>query len=99
VTITAVPLPSSSLSAVPVTMPMSLNGVAALPVSGGSVGYMHTQSTPSAQWHITFPDLGRLPSVQIYLTTGEMLLTDIVSTSTSVTVTFPSATAGYAVIT
>jgi hypothetical protein len=99
VTITAVPLPIASLTAVPVSMPTGLNGVAALPVSSGGSGYMHTQSTPSAQWHITFPDLGRLPAVQIYLTSGEAILTDVVSTSTSVTVTFPSATSGYAVIT
>jgi len=99
VTITAVPLPTTSISAVPVTMPQGLNGVAALPVSGGTSGYMHTQSSASAQWHITFPDLGRLPNVQIYLTSGEAILTDILSTSTSVTVTFPSPTAGYAVIT
>jgi hypothetical protein len=100
VTITAVPFPTSTLTAVPVSMPLSLNGVVALPVSsGGGAGYMHTQSSPSAQWHITFPDLGRLPSVQIYLTTGEFIITDVLSTSTSVTVTFPSATAGYAVIT
>jgi hypothetical protein len=99
VTITAVPMPASSLSAVPVTMPTGLNATGTLPVAGGSTGYMHTQSTASAQWHITFPDMGRLPSVQIYLTSGEAILTDILSTSTSVTVTFPSATAGYAVIT
>jgi hypothetical protein len=99
VTITAIPLPASSISAVPVTMPQSLNGVAALPVSSGSSGYMHTQSSASAQWHITFPDLGRLPNVQIYLTSGEFIITDVLSTSTSVTVTFPSLTAGYAVIT
>lgn len=98
-TITAVPIPLTTPYAVPVTMPTGLNATASLPVAGGASGYMHTQSTPSAQWHITFPDLGRLPSVQIYLTSGEMLLTDIVSTSSSVTVTFPSATAGYAVIT
>jgi hypothetical protein len=100
VTITAVPLPTTTISAIPVSMPMSLNASVALPVmSGGGAGYMHTQGTPAAQWHVTFPELGRLPSVQIYLTSGENILTDIVSTSTSVTVTFPSATAGYAVIT
>jgi hypothetical protein len=33
------------------------------------------------------------------LTSGESVLTDFVVTSTSVTITFPSATAGYAVIT
>jgi hypothetical protein len=99
VTVTAVPLPSSTITAVPVSMPQSLNASASLPVSSGGTGYMHTQSTPAAQWFITFPDLGRLPSVQIYLTSGEAILTDVVSTSTSVTVTFPSATAGYAVIT
>jgi hypothetical protein len=99
VTITAVPLPSTSISAVPVSMPIGLNATAALPVSSGGTGYMHTQSSPAAQWYITFPDLGRLPNVQIYLTSGEFIITDVLSTSTSVTVTFPSATAGYAVIT
>jgi hypothetical protein len=91
VTITAVPLPSSTITAISVSMPISLNGIASLPISSGGTGYMHTQSTPSAQWNITFPDLGRFPSVDIYLTSGV--------TSTSVTITFPSATAGYAVIT
>jgi hypothetical protein len=99
VTITAVPLPSSTITAISVSMPISLNGIASLPISSGGTGYMHTQSTPSAQWNITFPDLGRFPSVDIYLTSGESVLTDFVVTSTSVTITFPSATAGYAVIT
>jgi len=98
VTIVAVPLPTSSLTAVPVSMPAGLNAAATLPVSGTS-GYMHTQSSPSAQWHITYPTLGRLPSVQIYLTSGEAILTDILATQTDVTITFPSPTAGYAVIT
>ena len=98
-TITAVPLPVATITAFPVSMPQSLNAQASLPVAGGSAGYMHTQSSAAAQWHITFPDLGRLPNVQIYLTTGEVILIDFVSTSTSVTITFPSPTAGYAVIT
>jgi hypothetical protein len=98
VTITAVALPSNSISAVPVTMPQSLNGVATL-VTGGTTGFMHTQSTPSAQWVITIPSMGRLPNVAIYLTSGESVLTDFTVTNTLVTITFPSATAGYAVMT
>ena len=96
-TITAVPLPTTTITAFPVSMPQSLNAQASLPVVGSS-GWMHTQGTPSAQWYITFPDMGRLPNVQIYLISGEVILTDLVSTSASVTITFPSATAGYAVI-
>jgi hypothetical protein len=98
-TITAVSLPSGVPTAVPVVIPQSLNGAASLPVTGGASGYMHTQSSPLAQWYITIPDLGRLPNVQIYLTSGEMILTDLVSTNSSVTITFPNPTAGFAVIT
>lgn len=98
-TIFAVPLPIATPYAVPVTLPQGLNAVASLPATGGSSGLMHTQTTPSAQWVIPIASLGRLPSVQIYLTTGESILTDLVVTTTLVTITFPSATAGYAVIT
>lgn len=97
--IVAVPLPVSSLSATPVQMPQTLSAASASLPSSGTQGLMHTQSTPSAQWSIPRPQIGRFPAVTVYLTSGELVLTDIMVSETLITLTFPSATAGYAVIT
>lgn len=69
--------------------------------SGGAGGgadnaVVHSQSTPSASWAI--PHLmGRIPNVQIYIT-GAVVIADITSTSSLVTVVFPSAVSGVAVL-
>lgn len=42
-------------------------------------------------------DLGRLPQVQVYLATGELVLADVAATTTTITITFASPTAGFVV--
>jgi microcompartment protein CcmL/EutN len=64
----------------------------------GGGGQVHTQAAAAATWIIAH-SLGRLPSVTIYLNSGEEVDTDITATSTSVTVTFPAATPGFAILT
>jgi hypothetical protein len=39
--------------------------------------------------------LGRVPTVQVYLATGETVLTDVAATTSQITVTFPSPQAGF----
>jgi hypothetical protein len=39
--------------------------------------------------------LGRIPTVQIYLTSGEAVLSDVTATTSQITVTFPSPQAGF----
>lgn len=39
--------------------------------------------------------LGRVPTVQVYLTSGEAVLSDLFATTTQITVTFPSPQQGF----
>jgi hypothetical protein len=39
--------------------------------------------------------LGRVPTVQVYLNTGEAVLSDVAATTTQITVTFPSSQQGF----
>ena len=39
--------------------------------------------------------LGRVPTIQIYLSTGEAVLTDVAATTSQITVTFPSPQQGF----
>jgi hypothetical protein len=58
------------------------------------------QSTPSASWNIPVPpSIGRVPSVSIYLTTGELVFADVTATDTNVYITFPSPYAGFVILT
>jgi len=100
-TVVAVPMPSGALTALPVTLSAPMSAEVAMPTGGvEGWGAMHTQDTPAASWHILVPPaFGRLPNVQIYLTTGEPVIVDFTATLTDVYVTFPNPTAGYAVLT
>jgi hypothetical protein len=63
----------------------------------GSYGLVHTQATPAATW--TIPHLlGRLPVVATYLTSGEVVDTDLDASTDQVVVTWPAPTAGWAVL-
>lgn len=64
--------------------------------NGGSEVLSFTQSSPLATWIIDH-NLGRLPSVQIYVD-EKQVDTDIDATNTQVILTFPSPTSGVAVI-
>lgn len=62
----------------------------------GPGGYVHTQGSPSASWSITNP-LGRMPSVDLYVA-GQQVEADVEATTSTVSVTFPAPTAGFAVL-
>lgn len=66
---------------------------------GGSGGYQHEQSVPAATWIIAVPiDYERTPAVSVYVG-GELVITDVIADETTVTIEFPSPTAGLAVLT
>jgi hypothetical protein len=66
---------------------------------GGSGGYEYEQSTPAATWIIAVPvDFERTPAVSVYVG-GELVFTDVTADETTVTIEFPSPTAGLAVLT
>lgn len=48
----------------------------------------------AATWALSHA-LGRVPTVQVYLSTGESVLTDVTATTTQITVTFPSPQQGF----
>jgi hypothetical protein len=48
----------------------------------------------AATWTLSHP-LGRLPTVHVYLSTNEPVLTDVSITTTQITVTFPSPQQGF----
>lgn len=51
----------------------------------------------AATWILSHP-LGRLPTVQVYLSTNEQVLTDVSITTTQITVTFPSPQQGFVLV-
>lgn len=55
------------------------------------------QSTASSTWILSHT-LGRIPTCQVYLTNGEIIFTDVICTSTTITVTFPSPVSGFVMI-
>lgn len=59
--------------------------------------YTHTQSTPASTWIINHT-LGHVPSVELYDASGNIFFSDVVASSTTVTVTFPSPTSGMAIL-
>lgn len=64
------------------------------PAGSGSV-HQYTQSTPSASWVIVH-NLGRAVSAEVFLNTGEEVITDVINTSTStLTINFASVQSGY----
>lgn len=63
---------------------------------GGPEGLRHVQSVPSSSWVISHP-FGREPSVAVYVG-GEHVETDVIATSANATITFPTPTAGVAIL-
>lgn len=67
--------------------------------SGSAIAFEHTQASPAATWIITVPEaFGRRPAVAIYVS-DELVDTDVVASSSQVSVIFPAPTAGTAVLT
>lgn len=67
---------------------------------GGTTGLQMIVEVPLATWVYTFPyNLGRMPSVSIFLGTGEAVEADIHATPSAVSVSFPSPETGWLIIT
>lgn len=74
----------------------SLHPVAAVIGPPGPLGGapLRIDASLAATW--TLPhDLGRVPTVQVFLGTGEAVLADVTAGETQITVTFPSPQQGF----
>lgn len=65
--------------------------------SSGPTGQVYYQDSPAGSWVIS-GTLGRIPNVAVYVD-GELVDTDVFADSSTVTISFPSPTAGVAVLT
>lgn len=63
------------------------------PAGAGSTP-LRLDAALAATWVLNH-GLGRVPSVQVYLSTGENVLSDIAATTSQITVTFPSPQQGF----
>ena len=63
------------------------------PAGAGSAP-LHINASLASTW-ILAHSLGRVPTVQVYLASGEQVLTDIQATTTQIIVIFPSPQAGF----
>lgn len=55
-------------------------------------------TAPAATWILPHP-FGRVPMVQVYLASGELIGADVVASATTITVTHAAPLAGFVVIT
>ncbi len=55
------------------------------------------QATASANWILNHGK-GAVPIVQVFLNTGEMIITDVVATATQINVVFAAPIAGFVII-
>lgn len=63
------------------------------PAGAGSAP-LRFDAVPASTWVLSH-GLGRVPTVQVYLATGESVLSDITATTSQITVTFPSPQTGF----
>ena len=63
------------------------------PAGAGSAP-LRLDASLSATWILTHA-LGRVPTVQVFLGSGEAVLTDLAATTSQITVTFPSPQQGF----
>lgn len=90
--ITVVELPPAD----PITVVLPVPGPRGPAGTGAGGGLVHQQTTPSASWSIPH-QLGRLPVVDLYVA-GELVEADVAADVSSVHVTFPTPTSGFAVL-
>lgn len=62
--------------------------------AGAGSAPLRLDASLSATWILVHP-LGRVPTVQVYLTSGESVLSDFTATTTQITVTFPAPQQGF----
>lgn len=64
------------------------------PPGYGSAAPVRIDAASAATWILANP-LGRLPTVHVFLSSGEPVITDIAATSSQITVTFPTPQQGF----
>ena len=62
--------------------------------AGAGSAPLRINASSAATWVLSH-SLARVPTVQVYLASGEQVLTDVQASSTQITVTFPSPQAGF----
>ena len=62
--------------------------------AGASAMPVRIAASLAATWILANP-LGRIPTVQVFLATGEPVLTDVQASTLQITVTFPSPQQGF----
>jgi hypothetical protein len=63
--------------------------------AGAGAAPLRLDAALAATWILPHP-LGRVPTVQLYLASGETVLSDVSASTTQITVTFPSPQQGFA---
>lgn len=64
------------------------------PAGAGGGVLVYNQSTPASTWTVLH-SLNRAPMVQVYDAAGDLVMTDVVSTNTTITVTFATPQTGF----
>lgn len=62
--------------------------------AGAGEAPLRLDASLSATWILPHP-LGRVPTVQVYLASGEAVLSDVSATASQIAVTFPSPQQGF----
>lgn len=62
--------------------------------SGPAAAPLRLEASLAATWILAHP-LARVPTVQVFLASGEQVLTDVVADTAQITVTFPSPEQGF----
>lgn len=62
--------------------------------AGAGSAPLRLDASLASTWTLAHP-LGRVPTVQVYLASGEAVLTDVAATAFQITVTFPSPQQGF----
>lgn len=63
-------------------------------VAGADAQPLRIDASLASTWILSH-GLGRVPSVQVFLSGGEAVLTDVIATDTQITVTFPTPQQGF----
>lgn len=64
------------------------------PPGTGEAAPVRIDAGPAATWILANP-LGRIPTVHVFLTGNEPVITDVAATTSQITVTFPSPQQGF----
>jgi hypothetical protein len=88
--------PQGQLAALSRDAALPIAGIVGPPGPAGPSGAapLRLDAALSATWILPHP-LDRVPTVQVYLASGEAVLSDVSATASQITVTFPSPQQGF----